>query len=334
MTGVQTSDGEFRADLVVLGLGVRPASKLAADAGIEVGQDRWDRRPIRAWRRASDGIWAAGDCVEVFHRVSRRPVGDRARDPRQQAGTRRRCERDRWIVDVPGSRRHRGDEAVRVRGRPHRPHRTRGPRRGLRRRSPPRSSRRPGPGYYPGAAPITVKVVAEAGTGRLLGAQVIGREGAAKRIDVLAVAIWNEMTAADFSQLDLGYAPPFSPVWDPALDRRAAGGGQGLGLTVPDIRYLLWDFGDTLVDERFLWTGPPEAPAWRECYRDVVAGELGSRWNCGTARFDDLAAQMATRLGMAPAAVIAARAGVLCRHRLLRGTCGPRRAPVRSRRRW
>jgi NADPH-dependent 2,4-dienoyl-CoA reductase/sulfur reductase-like enzyme len=71
--------------------------------------------------------------------------------------------------------------------------------------------------YYPGAALITVKVVAEAGTGRLLGAQVIGREGAAKRIDVLAVAIWNEMTAAEFSQLDLGYAPPFSPIWDSTL---------------------------------------------------------------------------------------------------------------------
>ena len=54
-------------------------------------------------------------------------------------------------------------------------------------------------------------------TGRLLGAQIIGREGAAKRIDVLATAIWNEMTVDEFAQLDLGYAPPFSPVWDPVL---------------------------------------------------------------------------------------------------------------------
>ena len=72
-------------------------------------------------------------------------------------------------------------------------------------------------GYYPGTAPITVKIVAEEHTGRLLGAQVIGREGAAKRIDVLAVAIWNEMTATEFAGLDLGYAPPFSPVFDPTL---------------------------------------------------------------------------------------------------------------------
>jgi NADPH-dependent 2,4-dienoyl-CoA reductase/sulfur reductase-like enzyme len=72
-------------------------------------------------------------------------------------------------------------------------------------------------GYYPGAGAITVKVVAESPGGRLLGAQVIGREGAAKRIDVLATAIWNEMTADDFVSVDLGYAPPFSPVWDPVL---------------------------------------------------------------------------------------------------------------------
>jgi hypothetical protein len=62
-----------------------------------------------------------------------------------------------------------------------------------------------------------VKVLAERGTGRLIGAQIVGREGAAKRVDVMAAAIWNEMTAEEFSSLDLGYAPPFSPVWDPTL---------------------------------------------------------------------------------------------------------------------
>jgi pyruvate/2-oxoglutarate dehydrogenase complex dihydrolipoamide dehydrogenase (E3) component len=72
-------------------------------------------------------------------------------------------------------------------------------------------------GYYPGSTAITVKVVADRTDGRLLGAQIVGREGAAKRIDVLATAIWNEMTVADIEQLDLGYAPPFSPVWDPVL---------------------------------------------------------------------------------------------------------------------
>jgi NADPH-dependent 2,4-dienoyl-CoA reductase/sulfur reductase-like enzyme len=72
-------------------------------------------------------------------------------------------------------------------------------------------------GYFPGAAPIRLKLVAEKGTGRLLGAQIVGREDAAKRIDVLATAIWNEMDVDQILSLDLSYAPPFSPVWDPVL---------------------------------------------------------------------------------------------------------------------
>ena len=72
-------------------------------------------------------------------------------------------------------------------------------------------------GYFPGASPIRLKLVAEKGTGRLLGAQIVGREDAAKRIDVLATAIWNEMHVDEILSLDLSYAPPFSPVWDPVL---------------------------------------------------------------------------------------------------------------------
>jgi NADPH-dependent 2,4-dienoyl-CoA reductase/sulfur reductase-like enzyme len=72
-------------------------------------------------------------------------------------------------------------------------------------------------GYYPGTTPITVKMIAERGTGRLLGAQLVGREGSGKRVDVCAVALWNEMTVEEMISLDLGYAPPFSPVWDPVL---------------------------------------------------------------------------------------------------------------------
>ena len=79
-------------------------------------------------------------------------------------------------------------------------------------------------GYYPDAAPIRVRVVAEVSTGRLLGAQIVGEEGAAKRVDVLAAAIWNDMTVEEVASMDLSYTPPFAPVWDPTLmaARRAA----------------------------------------------------------------------------------------------------------------
>jgi pyruvate/2-oxoglutarate dehydrogenase complex dihydrolipoamide dehydrogenase (E3) component len=64
---------------------------------------------------------------------------------------------------------------------------------------------------------MTVKMTAERGTGRLLGLQIVGREGAAKRVDIGAVALTAEMTVQRMVELDLGYAPPFSPVWDPVL---------------------------------------------------------------------------------------------------------------------
>jgi NADPH-dependent 2,4-dienoyl-CoA reductase/sulfur reductase-like enzyme len=72
-------------------------------------------------------------------------------------------------------------------------------------------------GYFPGARPIRVKMIAERRSGRLLGAQVVGKEAAAKRIDALAICVWNEMGVDEILSLDLSYAPPFAPVWDPVL---------------------------------------------------------------------------------------------------------------------
>jgi NADPH-dependent 2,4-dienoyl-CoA reductase/sulfur reductase-like enzyme len=72
-------------------------------------------------------------------------------------------------------------------------------------------------GYFPGAEKMDVRFVIERGTGRLLGAQIVGGAGAAKRIDVCAVALTAEMTVAQIVDLDLAYAPPFAGVWDPVL---------------------------------------------------------------------------------------------------------------------
>ena len=72
-------------------------------------------------------------------------------------------------------------------------------------------------GYYPGAAPIAVKLITERGSGLLLGAQVVGGPGSGKRIDVLATAIWAGMTAEELAGSDLSYAPPFSPTYDPVV---------------------------------------------------------------------------------------------------------------------
>jgi rhodanese-related sulfurtransferase len=70
-------------------------------------------------------------------------------------------------------------------------------------------------GYYPNSKPIMLKIVAEEGTGRLLGAQIIGEDGVDKRIDVLSTAITGRLTVFDLENLDLAYAPPFGSANDP-----------------------------------------------------------------------------------------------------------------------
>ena len=72
-------------------------------------------------------------------------------------------------------------------------------------------------GYFPGAALMKTKPIVERRSGRLLGAQIVGQENAGKRIDALAIALWNDMTVEEMTGLDLGYAPPYAPVWDPIL---------------------------------------------------------------------------------------------------------------------
>ncbi len=222
VTGVRTAGRALPADLVILGLGVEPNSGLAREAGIPVG-DSGGIAVDDHVRTGIDGIYAAGDCSETFHRVSRRPVvvalGTHANKQGRVAGINATAG-DAVFPGVLGTAASKicKYEVART---------------GLSEReaaaagfdavatSVDTTTRA---GYYPDAAPIRVRVVAELGTGRLLGAQIVGEEGAAKRVDVLAAAIWNDMTVDDVASMDLSYAPPFAPVWDPTLmaARRAA----------------------------------------------------------------------------------------------------------------
>ena len=71
--------------------------------------------------------------------------------------------------------------------------------------------------YYPGATQIKVKLIGDKKTGLILGAQMVGREGVSKRLDVFAAALSTKMTVREVANLDLGYSPPFAPVYDPIL---------------------------------------------------------------------------------------------------------------------
>jgi len=213
--GVVTPDGDIPADVVVLGIGVRPNSVLARNAGIVVGETGGIATDVHM-ATSEKGVWAAGDCVETRHRVSGARVAIALGTHANKQGRIVGINVTGGNATFPGVV---GTAVTKVCA--YEIGRT-----GLTEREAKEagfdfvagtieSTTRAG--YYPGAQPITVKMVAERGSGRILGAQIIGREGAAKRIDVLAAAIWNEMTVDDFWLVDLGYAPPFSPVWDPTL---------------------------------------------------------------------------------------------------------------------
>jgi len=209
---VMAGELELDADIVVLGVGARPVVELAEAAGIPLG-------PTGAiavddhQRTRVDHVWSAGDCAEVVHRVSGAPVnyhlGTVANKTGRVAGM-NLTGGDFAFPGVLGSAITKILELEVASS-------------GL------RSSVAQAAGfdavdatveglttahYWPGHAEMTIRVTVERGSGRLLGAQIVGGPGAGKRIDVFATAIWQGMTAADLSWVDLSYAPPFSPVWD------------------------------------------------------------------------------------------------------------------------
>jgi NADPH-dependent 2,4-dienoyl-CoA reductase/sulfur reductase-like enzyme len=212
---VHTSDGDLKADLVVLGLGVQPNSQLAAEVGIQLGAGG----AISVNRRqatSADGVWAAGDCADSYHLVTTRKVhialGTVANKQARVAGTNlaggyatfpgvvgtaatRICDTEiarSGLTEHEATRDGFGYHAVTV-----------------------ESTTKAG--YLPEARPLTVKMLAERNSGRLLGAQIVGKDGAAKRIDVVATALHAAMTVEEMTHLDLSYAPPFSPLWDPVI---------------------------------------------------------------------------------------------------------------------
>jgi NADPH-dependent 2,4-dienoyl-CoA reductase/sulfur reductase-like enzyme len=212
---VTASGRELPADLVVLGLGVRPNVRLAKEAGIPLGTSGGIAVDARM-RTQVEGVWAAGDCVESRHRLSGQRVvvalGTHANKQGRVAG----INIGGGYATFPGVI---GTAITKICD-------TEAARTGLSSREAEAagygfvtasvdSTTRAG--YFPGAKPIRVKMIAERRTGRLLGAQVVGRQAAAKRIDALAICIWNEMSVDEILSLDLSYAPPFSPVWDPVL---------------------------------------------------------------------------------------------------------------------
>ncbi len=213
---VRTAQETFEADHVVIGTGARPAVAVAEAAGLELGDSGALRVDDRQRCPGHDGVYAAGDCAESHHRVLGRmaniQLGTHANKQGRIAGINATGGDERFpgVIGTAVSRICRYEVA----------------RTGISEREAAEAGiavvsatikDRTRAGYFPGAGPIWVKLVAEPDSGRLLGGQIVGTEGAAKRIDVLATCVWTGLAVQEIALLDLSYAPPFGGVYDPLL---------------------------------------------------------------------------------------------------------------------
>jgi NADPH-dependent 2,4-dienoyl-CoA reductase/sulfur reductase-like enzyme len=212
VTGVSIEGGNLPADVVVLSIGSRPVVEIARDAGIPLGETGAIAVDDRQ-RTGIEGVWSAGDCAETQHRVTGRPATLHLATVANKTGRVAGVNIAGGDLAFPGAI---GTAITRV-------HDLEIAMTGL------RSSDAAAAGldvvdatvsggtiahYMPGSEELTIRVTAERGTGRLIGAQIVGGSGAGKRIDVFATAIWDGMTAGALEWVDLAYAPPFAPVWD------------------------------------------------------------------------------------------------------------------------
>lgn len=210
--GVQTDKGFYQADLVILAIGVRPVTKFLEGSGIALAKngaiiiDREMKTNI-------EDIYAAGDCAQVYSKILEEntyiPLGTNANKCGRIAGANIAGNRIKYVgtlgsaaikvFDLDLARTGMSEEEAKklkidyttvfVESTNH-------------------------PAYYPGQTPIWIKLICEKRTRRILGAQAAGPKDVVLRIDVLAVAIHNKMTADELGMTDLCYAPPYAGVWD------------------------------------------------------------------------------------------------------------------------
>jgi NADPH-dependent 2,4-dienoyl-CoA reductase/sulfur reductase-like enzyme len=208
-------DLTISADLVLVGIGVTPCSRIAEDAGLELGVQK-SIAVDRSLRTSNQHIYAAGDCADAYHVVT----GEKTWIPLAL-----RANRAGWAVadnicgksvaldgvagtavfrvfdfevartglNLSEAEKHGFDpveNTIKSRSKAH---------------------------AHPGSSVIWVNMIGDKKSGRLLGAQIVGKEGVAHRVNAAAVALHSGMTVKQFSQTDLAYAPPFGPTWDPTL---------------------------------------------------------------------------------------------------------------------
>ena len=207
------SGKQLSAQMVILGAGVRPENNLAVAAGLEVGP-RGGIRVNDRLQTSDPDVYAVGDAIEVADFVSGSPTQVPLAGPANRQG------RIAATNVFGGDLRYRGTQGTAIVGVFDRTAAITGAsEKALRRANRPFRAvfvhAAHHAGYYPGAEPLTLKVLFDPQTGRILGAQAVGGAGVDKRIDVLAVAIQAKMTVFDLEEMELTYAPQYGSAKDP-----------------------------------------------------------------------------------------------------------------------
>ena len=215
VTTFETHKASYRVDMVLMAVGVIPNVELAKEAGIELGKTGAIRTDKSQKTNLAD-TYAAGDCCEVFNLVSQdwmyTPLGDIANKQGRVAGDNAAGKKAVFHGVVGSAAFEVFELEVAFTG------------------LGTRVAQRYGfdvdsqlieaeskVGYMPGSKRMLIKLIYDRRDGRLLGAQMAGKEGVARRINALAVALHQKMTIDEISRLDFAYAPPFSGTLDPIL---------------------------------------------------------------------------------------------------------------------
>ena len=215
---VRFGEGELEAQLVILGVGVKPSVGLAQEAGAELGPTG-AIRVDKHMRTNLPDVWAAGDCVETVNLVSGTPawvpLGDTANQMGRVVGTNVASPAGEEVLEFPGvlgtgifkvfdlgvgktglSEEEAADAGFET--------------------ASASIEARDRAGYYPGAEKVFLKLIADAQTGRLLGAEAAG-SGADKLTDICATALWGRLSYPDLINIDLAYSPPYGPALSPVI---------------------------------------------------------------------------------------------------------------------
>lgn len=240
------SGTKFKVDIVIMAIGVKPETKLAREAGIEIGERGGIK--VDEYLKTSDPfIFAVGDAIEVKDFINGNNALIPLAGPANKQGriaADNICGRNVKfeasmgtsivkVFDITAAKAGNNEKQLKQWGIPYI-------------KSYTQSASHAG--YYPGAFPMSIKLLFSSIDGRVLGAQIVGRDGVDKRIDVLATAIKHGMTVYDLEELELAYAPPYSSAKDPVN----MAGYTAANILKGDMKVMYAEDVDKLDDSYFI----------------------------------------------------------------------------------